>query len=293
MLQPRRYLAGALLVIPLFLAVRGFWWLVELALPQLGAIWEPDREALAYVSGKCAAARQANVPFGLIVGSSSAADSFWVSDLERESGLKWMCLAAAGGSLDRVLLSLDPYFASGLRPRVIILGLHPMLLKSPKRKPGSAVRLLLLTALEKVALKVRKGDIPSQTSPDPFADLAQSDRPFDQHYADVALEVWRSEGAFEPSTYRTDSREARVLQELLSKLQETTSSLIVLKAPEHPQLRTLVPPQADDVVNTLARGLPIHDLRDALPPEAFVDPVHKNDLGRRYLGPKIPEVLKN
>jgi hypothetical protein len=269
--------------------------------------WNPDRTILRQIAVKCAAAEQAQGPFGLIVGQSSAADAVWLENLQSTTGIKWLYLTVAGGTLERLLLALEPYFSSTLQPKIVVVALHPFSLRRRPVDPVEDLRALWLTQIEKLAFKVQRdcwsrarlpnppkaeGAAAGPDGSDPFADTPQKTGPFDRHSANVQLKEWEADGVFQSDSYSGNSQQAWALTRLLEQLSQKSSRLVVVKVPEHSELRSKLPPQADQSMESaVGKRFPIVDLRKALSDECFVDLVHKNDLGRELLTPELARIL--
>ncbi len=292
MLDPGRYRPSITVFGTLFLLIFALERASGLLLALPVSRWSPDREALKLTQQLSLAAKQSGEQFGLIVGNSSALEGYSVDQLEDLTGLKWLNLSIKGRSLDRLVLALDPYFHAELKPEIIVLGLHPLVVQEQR---GDSVvkdmREFYSTFLEKAALAIQGPAWPKGSHSSPFIDQPQLSGPPQRHAMTVQLNGMTELGTFDPNSYEPNTREARVLKSFLQRLSTDQAKLVLVKMPERPELHNSVPEAADQVFSSLITEFPVLDLGDFLKDEEFVDVVHANELGRQRITAEVAHFL--
>jgi hypothetical protein len=140
---------------------------------------------------------------------------------------------------------------------------------------------------------------------DPWREMIRMEVP--EHMSATALRVgidsYRSKGAFDPKSYDAAqvAEQTKALTDIVRRLKERGSVVLVAIMPEHSAMRANIPPEAVQAVeqslkNAFGDQAPaIVNLRDAVPDTGFTDVTHVNNEGRRAvserLAPRIVEAL--
>jgi hypothetical protein len=258
--------------------------------------------------------------WGVVLGHSSAEqDVDPVLVKQHTGGMDWLVLAGSGGSSG--IENLDFHFAllekAGLRPHTVVLAMHPFLFAvalpepPPKMDFARALRSSSRTDLVEAARLaswlgstqllfgefVRRG---ARASRDALADFAGwpewanypvEKSPWESNFTNATgnqergrflqrVERFAALGRFNPENY-TDAP-ARPVERLLARIDALGAKAIVVAMPEHSAYRARMPAIGmKRLESAFPAAVPRFDLRDALPDEAFWDPIHANTEGKR------------
>ncbi len=279
----------------------------------VGRLWSPDkwyqlnRDLLDMVGGKSQIVAEGYTgrprPLIVALGPSSMRLGLDSDQAKELSGVPWLNLGVLGASIVTLRNNTTPFFESGLRPDIVILGFCSCWLGrdggfredadtyDPKgwtwltrnRRPlaDQALRLML-------TVRARWGlhRWPSElwdTRQKAFTSAPPS-------FLQWQLQQVTKRGYFQPANYlRFANDEARALAMLLSDLKALgVKRVIVVDMPVHSAIRGRTPPEAASLVKRLVDtvavpGLELYDLRGALRDDEFVDYFHANPAGERKL----------
>lgn len=233
---------------------------------------------------------------------------------------KWMVLGAEGRNLTQVAIYCRPVLASQLRPRLVVLGIHPFMLRTNERETpleqfnpithlrhfqrrplvddflwlgrnqftlGDTANLLIERATERVRC----------ASAVPIHEWYPIDsRPWDSWNRYVGArapdEVWEREREVYqteliPEQFNPQNGQPQALREVAARIRARGSEVVCVLMPESSQLRSLYPSVlasqfADAIASASPPGDPLRvvDLRAAFSDDLFFDCTHLNADGR-------------
>lgn len=219
--------------------------------------------------------------FGIIFGLSSGVDGFDLPQLTRTTGYPWSNFSVRGGSYRTMELSSQPLNSVSRKFKVCVIACHPMVLARPtKLDQDEEMRRRIGAQLEIWARAVQEEgyvagvDIKADKTPDGLFGRGT------RHNCNHQLNGWRDKGFLLPERYSKRSLQFVALQKLLHRMSQLSDRLIIVKMPESAIVRQTIPPEADELFQSLVEGYEVLDLNDQLPSEDFYDHVHPNEKGR-------------
>jgi hypothetical protein len=297
MLELHRYRPAISVLGGLFLVLWALYQLSEwILLPHLGTA-QPVTRALQEIAAKCRAAqKESGDSLGLVVGTSSSIDGVMLGSLASKTRLRWMNLSQPCRSVLQLEATLAPLFASGVRPKVLILGVNPMLLaEKPKSSLLECLRQTERTALLLGAVQIQGAGYAAAKTSNPFREVFRTVGPVERSAVMQSLSQFDEDGRKLPDSYRQNNTEARALRRLLKKCQSIADVTIVLKMPESSIVRGVTPAAADEVLDEIleqeTRPSNVHDFRALLDDQVFSDGVHQNEIGREELTKQVLKLL--
>lgn len=258
--------------------------------------------------------------FGVMIGASTIAYGPLPDVVEKGTGYPWLLLGVGGGptAITKIHRSLHVLEDAGLRPDILVFGLHAMWLPTPEPRQEDtssafselwflrhqkAASNYLYTAMqlarERLAYAVGYGAWMAFTpANDPWHPAPT--RPIEQPESEAQVR-WRRErdaaaGRYDASRYQADSKPMQDLASIIRELQASSESMVVALFPEHSAHRELMPENASRYLLDAVRGSSasppaILDLRDAIPDADFIDTYHLTMTGRRALSERLGSEL--
>jgi hypothetical protein len=244
---------------------------------------------------------------------------------------KWLCVGAEGRNITQVSLYARSLLASRLKPRLVVLAIHPFMLRATVRDSWEhrfdpighlrqGERRLLVNdffwlgrnqyTLEDEAnfLADRARERVRSGVGLPFFDWYPIDnRPWDSWNKYVGakapedyLENQREGFAAEltPDQFGPDNGQPQALRQLVKQIRDHGSDAICVLMPESSQFRALYPPvvvngfgAAVAAASTPGRPVPVIDLRESMPDEMFYDYSHLNAAGRLEFSARLGRLI--
>ncbi len=229
------------------------------------------------------AAQEAPQNTAVIIGHSSATEGFELARMSQETPWRWTNQATWGagqGSFRALELNLAPLLESGLRPPVIVLGVHAMSTgKEVRPDLARDYRNLFSGWLTRLALKVQGEGYARGEEHDPWAEISR-----EIHFKrEDQIQAWSESFRLEPSVYTEDSPEVDAMARVMTRLKGRSDRLLVVKMPESTLLRTRTPEEATRLLDRTLEGYDVLDCRDLLSDQEFADLLHPNQQGRDRL----------
>ncbi len=234
----------------------------------------------------------------IIVGFSTAREGLLAEVLERDDGQdgRWLNLGGSGASFHELEYYTRPLFRSSLRPRVVVMAVHPVHMAGRVGRqerlhigPAEALTLLGRGDVGLVARGAREWSwfvfhrnavsvtarrllgelredlmsalgVPLGARFPPAADPWAVERRYsgyaDDAFVEKQLVAWRRFGWFEPSTYSLDDVETKALRVLLARSNSMADRVVLALLPERSDLRRLVPAAAEQALDAAASVAP-------------------------------------
>ena len=249
------------------------------------------------VQAELAAAPAAGPPLAVVLGLSTAREGIEPGRFELASGQRYrlLNLAASGGSYGELADYCAPLLASGLRPALIIVGLHPSWLAGRVAPPAgtpSPGALDRATARERLRrlqawlvqrswilanrvviherlgaamstlrrrigalLRVAALDAPPWAADPWTVERQYADTRADDDFRALQLEQWAAMGWFDPARLHAATPDGRQLHALLHRLRAMSPRLVVVLMPEAQAFRTRVPASGAQAIGAIAASV--------------------------------------
>lgn len=261
--------------------------------------------------------------YGLLIGASTIQRGPLPELMQSRTKMPWLLLGVGGGTdaFSKIRKSLAVLRDARLTPAVIVLGIHPLWLSSPKeashaiaaaRQPwilhqSKLISNFVYARMEELRMRLflRSGGgtwavfPPSKNPWNPPPEAPYVD-PLPERERAGHLERNREAGRFDPGSYALGSEPARNMILTVRELVDVQENLLVVLMPEHSDLRRRIPEAAAAVLRgsleqAVPGGIPerrprLLDLRDTIRDDLFFDNYHLTIRGRRELSDRLAQV---
>jgi len=244
---------------------------------------------------------------------------------------QWIILGGSGGSFAELENYAQVFVGSPVKPPLVALGIHEVMLYGFERAPENAsMREFLVDVLhhhprqalavgswlyrnrdaiqdEATLLNFRAQQSLRVTFALPMsAVFAPEDNPWSvwTHYqgdhmdaSDLADLYKARVTSLAPSSLVVADRQVSALGRIIAALRNRGESVAIILMPDHSKIRALYSPDLDRAFRQAlaqispAASLPVIDLRDSMPDDLFFDYWHLNPQGRREFSAKLPALL--
>lgn len=268
--------------------------------------------------------REPHAPgFSVAAGLSSVREGVDPERLQQATGAPWLVVAAGGFTFTQLAHLLDPMLAHDVRPRVVVLGVHPswtanasteVLLRNPggwaststafARAAWSLHHAGSISSLAREWMRrARVGVLPALgvsarelyppgPSEEPWAGQWKyaGARAGAGHLRDQ-MDGWRERGWFVDETFDATGVEARTFARLLEELHAREVRTLVVLMPGSESWRQRRAPAARQTLDAILEGrvdpADVLDLETLLPDAQMWDHSHANEAGRARVTDRI------
>jgi hypothetical protein len=252
----------------------------------------------------------AGAPLGILFGQSTLGSGVDARVLEEndDSELRWANLNGWGGSINRTRDIADLFFASGLKPDVVLLCINPYMLvghefeiehKQALRKPGGSIRPWIWAYDNRFVVNHLSRELWHRAKLGllrafrfGFTALYRPSRDHDDSSRRKRLPSLSAKelaervegeaelGWFDPHRYDPEGSNARSLVEIVRESRKAGSKVGIILLPERSIHRDRIPPEAIRCFDEINRRnfpddpVPVYNLRDRIPDDQFIDTDH-------------------
>lgn len=303
-----KYLALGLLSVALALLGMDFVLNVTIGpLPVLQKRYQIDPDLLDLVGGKSEAIQSKTTespdPLVLFLGASSVRLGLDSKFLEETWGVKWANLGVLGASTLTLQEHSLPIFQSGLKPDVVIVGIHPCWLgrrpefmESSDKQPEvrfwmSKSQQILWRRYHRMLMFARMA-VGHYRWPNELWTVEQKLLgKANDYFRNYQFGLVGARGYFTASNFHRRTEEYHSLSKLLKQVETLGAErVIVVLMPVHSRIRESVPEDALTLTLECIREAGVEnvvDLRDAVSDEGFDDLFHVNESGKMTLSEVI------